>query len=276
MPEAPELFLLREYLAERIIGKMIVGVDELRPLVVRNMLEGRFVDEVAGRSIRGVSRKGKLITLSFSGDVAMVVSPMLTGDLRLQMRSERILKSTIVIMDLEDSVGLRYIDPKKMGQIYLLPEERVSEIARIGDQGADVFDEPLRLAQFIEGMKPYRGEIKGILTRGRLVAGIGNAYADEILWDAGVYPFKKAGMLSGDEMAALHASLYSVPMSAVDELRSILAEGGKGPRKERGFLSVHGKRGSPCPRCGTRISSVRARRRETNFCRNCQPGTMFG
>ena len=276
MPEAPELFLLREYLAERIVGKTIVAAEELRPLVVRNMLEGKFVDEINGRSILDVMRKGKLITLALSGDVSMVVSPMLTGELRLQQSSERVLKSTIVSMDLGDDSELRYIDPKRMGQIYLLPKERVSEIARIEDQGPDIFDEPLDFAQFQEGVKPFRGEVKGVLTRWRLVSGIGNAYADEILWDAGIYPLKKVGRVSGDEMAALHSSLYSVPAAAVNELRSIFERGDKGPRKERGFLSVHGKSGDPCPKCGTKISSVRARRRETNFCRSCQPGTMFG
>ncbi len=245
MPEAPELFLLREYLAERIVGKMIIAAEELRPLVVRNMLDGRFVDEITGRSILDVTRKGKLITLVLSGDVSMVVSPMLTGELRLQQNTERVLKSTIVSMDLGDDSELRYIDPKRMGQIYLLPKERVSEIARIEDQGPDIFDEPLDFAQFQEDVKPFRGEIKGVLTRGRLVSGIGNAYADEVLWDAGIYPFKKVGRVSDDEMAALHSSLYSVPAAAVNELRSIFEKGDKGPRKERGFLSVHGKSGDP-------------------------------
>ena len=275
MPEAPDLYVLREFLATRIVGSEITGAAELRPLVIRNLTDSKLVDDVIGRSIIGIGRKGKLLILNMSGDVSIIVSPMLAGELRLVASSERMLKSTIMTLDLGNSSQLRYIDSKRMGQIYYVSSNRVSDVSRLEDQGPDVFDEPCGLEEFKVAMRTFRGEVKGVLTRGQLVAGIGNAYADEILWDAGIYPFKKVGRLSDSEIVQLHKSVYSVPIAAVKMLEDTFLGDDRGPRKERNFLSVHGKSGKSCLRCGSKISSIKARRRETNFCRSCQPGSMF-
>ena len=97
-------------------------------------------------------------------------------------------------------------------------------------------------------LKRFQGEIKGILTRGSLVAGIGNAYADEVLFEAELSPFRKRAELSADEAERLHSAVYSVPAAAVDELRSRMGEGIH--LKPRDFLKVHNKGNQPCPRCG--------------------------
>jgi formamidopyrimidine-DNA glycosylase len=115
--------------------------------------------------------------------------------------------------------------------------------------------------------------ISPMLTGGRLVSGIGNAYADEILHEAMIYPFKKVTRLSGDELASLHRAVYSVPAAAVETLRERV--GNKIHRKFRDFLKVHGKKNDPCPRCGNKITAITAHRRETNYCRRCQPGFLL-
>ena len=176
-------------------------------------------------------------------------------------------------MDLSDGSQLRYNDVKRMGQIYYVASDKAEEIKRIEDQGPDVLDEPVALSEFRASLKRFRGEVKGVLTRGQLVAGIGNAYADEVLWDAGIYPFRKVSKFSGEETERLHASTYRVPNEAVSVLRDLFGQ--QHPRKERKFLSVHGKAGGPCPHCGTSISSVKSRQKDTNFCRRCQPGNLF-
>jgi formamidopyrimidine-DNA glycosylase len=115
--------------------------------------------------------------------------------------------------------------------------------------------------------------VKGILTRGQAVSGIGNAYADEILFSAGISPFRKKSRLSTDELKRLHTAVHEVPLDAVRVLEKRV--GANIHKKVRDFLKVHGKGGEPCPVCGSRISAITANRRETNFCRKCQPGTMF-
>ena len=273
MPEAPDLYVLREYLAPRIEGEVIESARELRPLVVRNLVGVPLMEDVSSRVIEGLDRKGKLLLMSLSGDVSMVISPMLTGDLSLVESNRKVLKSTILTMNLGGGMQLRYSDAKRMGQIYYVGSDKVGEITRVADQGPDVLDEPLSLAEFQTALKRFRGEVKGVLTRGELIAGIGNAYADEVLWAAGIYPFRKVSRFSVDEVSRLHAAVYGVPRQAVETLRNIF--GPRHPRKDRKFLSVHGKPGSSCPRCGSTVSSVKSRQRDTNFCRKCQPGSMF-
>lgn len=273
MPEAPDLYVIRKFLEPRLNGRAITRAAELKPLVLRNMSGEKFTDDITGRSFSGVGRKGKLLTFELGDERLLIVSPMLTGALRYCSPEDRMEASAILTFDLDDGAQLRYLDQRRMGQVYYLRPEQRTEIVRLENQGPDVLDEPLSFDDFSSALKPFRGEIKGILTRGRLVAGIGNAYADEILFNAKIFPFKKKGRLSRDEMLRLHSAVYDVPAAAARALEKRV--GAAIHRKVRDFLSVHGKGGKPCPVCGGRISAIKAQRGETNFCRSCQPGTMF-
>ncbi len=200
---------------------------------------------------------------------------MLTGALMWREPATRVMASTIFIFDMKSGQQLRYIDQKKMGQVYYLSPDQRSEIVRLENQGPDVFDEQLSFDEFLLGLKPFRGEVKGVLTRGQLVSGIGNACADEILHDAMVYPFKKVTRLSDDEKARVHGSdLLGDFESAIEVLRERV--GDQIHRKIRDFLSVHGKKNEKCPRCGSSITVITANKRETSYCRACQPGSLFG
>ena len=141
------------------------------------------------------------------------------------------------------------------------------------ETGPDVLDEPLSLEDFATRLRRFSGEIKGILTRGALVAGIGNAYSDEIVWEAGLSPFRRRADLSADEIARLHAAVYAVPRRAVVILRELMGEDIHLERRE--WLSVHGKANQECPRCGGRISRLSANRRITDYCMTCQPGLLI-
>ena len=122
-------------------------------------------------------------------------------------------------------------------------------------------------------MKPFRGEIKGILTRGEFVAGIGNAYADEILWAARLHPFRKRTQLTDEEVERLHEAISSTLLDAIEKVRLDMKE--NIDQEPREFMAVHMKAGEPCPRCGTPISLISANQKITNFCRTCQPGGLI-
>lgn len=126
---------------------------------------------------------------------------------------------------------------------------------------------------FQSRIRSYRGEIKGILTRGSLVAGIGNAYVDEILWKAKIHPYRKRPNLTSEEIDRLYDAIRSVLIDAVEKVRSRMGEDIH--LKPRDFFAVHMRGDEECPRCGTRISSITANQRITNFCRTCQPGGLF-
>jgi formamidopyrimidine-DNA glycosylase len=157
-----------------------------------------------------------------------------------------------------------------MGKLYLTPEPDL--VPTFPDQGPDALDPNLTLEAFTERLGRRRGEIKGILTNQSFVAGIGNAYSDEILFHSGVYPFRKRPSLTSDEVRRTYAATQHVLRSAISTLRQRM--GSDIHIELRDFLQVHGRGGQPCPRCGRAISTIRARRRLTNFCRNCQPGLM--
>ena len=275
MPEAPELHLIREWLEPRLVGREVVGFRVLRPLVLRNMLDSPAEEVLIGRRFESVAREGKLLLFGFDGQISMVVSPMLAGELRLVEAGARVQSSVILEADISGGKSLRYLDPRRMGQVYLLPTPEVQGIARLERQGLDVLDAPLEYGEMCEALRGFRGELKSVLTGGKFVAGIGNAYADEVLWSAKLSPFVKVSKLSDSDKTRLHEALTSGMRGYVEELRAAFEREGLEPRKYRSILRVHGKAGEPCPECGARISAVKARRRETNFCRKCQPGSLF-
>lgn len=275
MPEAPELYLLREWLEPRLVRRKVIGIRVVRPLVLRNLLDVSPEDALIGREFVSVERDGKLLMFGLDGEISLVVSPMLAGELRLVEIGARAGASLILGIEIEDGLELRYLDARRMGQVYLTRTGDVANLARMERQGPDVLDSMMGYAEFCELLRRFRGELKTVLTGGKLVGGIGNAYADEVLWAARLYPFVKVSKLSDSDKRRLYDALSVDLREYVDELRSAFERGGLEPRKFRSILRVHGKSGEPCPECGTRVSSVKSGRRETNFCRRCQPGSLF-
>ncbi|MBI4236651.1 MAG: hypothetical protein HY688_04785 [Chloroflexi bacterium] len=160
-----------------------------------------------------------------------------------------------------------------MGMVYYARQDQLASIPRLDETGPDVLDQPLSLEAFTRRLRAYHGEVKGILTRGSLVAGIGNAYADEVLFAAGLSPFRRRRELTAEEVQRLHEAVYTVPQEAVAVLRERMGE--QVHLKPRDWLQIHNKGGQPCPRCGGRISQITARQRITSYCLRCQPGLLI-
>jgi formamidopyrimidine-DNA glycosylase len=272
MPELPDLEVIKEYLQGVLPGERVEAVEVLRPLVVRNLISEDFVDTLTGNEISAVRRRGKFLLLDLETGEKLVINPMLAGRLQYCEPSERRQKRTFLILRLSGGRELRYLDAKAMGKVYLTRD--LDLIPGFASQGPEALDPEVTLEVFRDRLRRRRGEIKGILTRQAVVAGIGNAYADEILFEAGIYPFRKRPSLSSEEVERLYDSIRSVLTEAIGILRERM--GHEIDLKVRDFLEIHGKGGSPCPRCGTAISEIRARNRLTNFCRTCQPGSMMG
>ena len=165
---------------------------------------------------------------------------------------------------------LRYLDERQMGMVWYMTPDQLHTVPRLLEQGPDVME--ITLEEVKARLKPFRGEIKGVLTRGALVGGIGNAYSDEILFAAGVSPFRKVGALSDVELARLHGAMGDVVREATEVLRERMGE--TLHVKVRDFLKVHNKGGKPCPVCGRAISQLTANGRITSYCRGCQPGML--
>jgi formamidopyrimidine-DNA glycosylase len=272
MPELPDLEVIRAYLDPRIAGVAITTAEVRRPIVVRNLVGGDAVELLAGRAFGGVARRGKFLLLTLDDGTFMVVNPMLNGRLRYgePLRRDRTRDSLVIA--LADGHELRYHDASDMGKVYLT--EDLALVPAFDGQGPDADDPALTLDLFRERLRRHTGEIKGILTNQSFVAGIGNAYSDEICWCAQTYPFRRRATLSAAEIERLFGCMRAVLAKAIETLSERV--GDAIDVEVRDFLAVHGKAGQPCPRCGGPISEVKRQRRSTQFCRACQPGLMVG
>jgi formamidopyrimidine-DNA glycosylase len=269
MPELPDLEIIREVLASRLTGQTIAAVEVVRPLVVRDLTGQGFAETLTGQTVAGVRRRGKVLLFPLQSGLTLAVNCKLAGRLQYALPHERRLSKTHVVLTLSDGHELRYSDRRTMGQVYLTTG--LEAIPGWSEMGPEPFD--LTLEDFRERLRPYRGEIKGVLTRGRAVAGIGNAYADEICFAARVHPYRKRSSLTEEEIARLYEAMQSVLRQAIATLRERV--GTQIHREARDFLVVHGKGGEPCPVCGSSIAEIKARGRVTNFCRTCQPGGLI-
>jgi formamidopyrimidine-DNA glycosylase len=288
VPELPDVAVLAEAFHAALIDRPIVDVSVVESLVVR----GTPAESAAltGQRLLAVRRRGKFLTLEMERD-RLVVNPMLTGRLGLAPPGSKPFASTALIVGFgprpqapadaptwtRDAVWLpadgapielRYRDATRMGKVYVQPLGIPRPIAGWDEQGPDADDPALDLATWRSRIAPRRGELKNLLRDQAFVAGIGNGYSDEILWAAGLAPFRKRGSLAAEEVDHLYWAMRQTLAWAVDELRRRVP-----PRFEvevRDFLRVHGHGGEACPRCATRISEIAPGGFVTSFCRGCQ------
>jgi formamidopyrimidine-DNA glycosylase len=280
MPELPELEVVKEVLQRRLVGKTLEQVEVLAgggAIVVRDLTRTGLAEALCGAGLAAVERRGKFLLFSFdpigasSSDspLYLLINPKLTGRLQLAAPDDKRRAKTQVVFSFSSGEELRYVDQRAMGQLYLTRDP--NEVPDYASLGPEPFT--LSLEQFRTRLLHFRGEIKGVLTRGECIAGIGNAYADEILWVAQLHPYRKRTQLTPAEVERLYNAVQSTLREAIEQVRAEMGE--TIDLKPRDFLAVHLKSGEPCPRCGTPISLIGAHQRITNFCRTCQPGGLI-
>lgn len=295
MPELPDLAILADALDTALSGRPFAGGTTPQSLVLRGTPAELGAFE--GQALLEVVRRGKFLVFRFERD-RLVFNPMLTGRLGLAPAGAKAWPRAAALFTFgpavseatalpdrtrplpgwpgaadwlpprDGAVELRYRDATRMGKIYLLPAGVTRPVAGWDEQGPDADDPALTLDVWRERIGRHSGELKNLLRNQQFVAGIGNAYSDEILWAAGLAPFRKRASLAATEIDALYRAMRSVLAWAIAELQRRVP-----PRLEveqRDFLRVHRKGNVPCPRCGTRLSEVSAGGFVTSFCRGCQ------
>lgn len=274
LPELPELEVVREVLARRLVGRRIEGVTVAPrggPIVVRDLTGRGFSRCLTGSTFQTVARRGKFLLFTLlPSSLTLAVNPKLAGRFQLCPPNARKAGPVHVTLHfLQPEEELRYVDQKTMGQIYLTTElDAVPTFAEMGPDALDISQQDFR-----QRLRAFRGEIKGILIRAPFVAGIGNAYADEILWQARLHPYRKRTSLTPEEIERLYQAMRANLAEATRQVRQEM--GDQIHIKPRDFFAVHMRSGLPCPRCGTAISAITANQRVTNFCRTCQPGGLI-
>ena len=293
MPELPDLAVVADAFHAALAGRPVTAVRALAPLAVRGT--PAELDALVGQRLLRVVRMGKFLDLDLDRD-RVVVNPMLTGRLQLAARGEKPPSSTALELvfgprDAGDgppadaapwtagaawmpphdaAVTVRYRDPTQMGKVYLLPAgvDRPVPGRLPGEMGPDALDPALTLAAWRDRIRRHPGELKNLLRNQAFVAGIGNAYSDEILFAARLQPFRKRSTLAAEEIDALYEAMRSTLDAAIALLRRRVPPTFE--KQVRDHLSTHNRGGEPCPRCGTRITEVKAGGFPTGYCRGCQ------
>jgi formamidopyrimidine-DNA glycosylase len=166
------------------------------------------------------------------------------------------------------TIELRYRDPRKMGKVYLLPAGLTREVAGWAELGPDVDDPRLDLETWQDRIRRHNGELHNLLKNQTFVAGVGNAYSDEVLWAARIAPFRRRSSLASEESERLWRAGREVMSWAIVELRERVPPTFE--KQARDFLRVHLKGGQACPRCGSTLSEVSPGGFTTTWCRSCQ------
>lgn len=275
MPELPFIQVLVENLAARITGRTVQHVHLASPSVLKTVEPP--LSEAQGRSIETVRRTGKLILLDLNNGLSVAFHLMRNGRLQVGpargsgQRSPRPSKDVAVIMTLDDRQELRFVEigPKKHAALYVLPTEGILKREPLAGLGIDPLSDEFTQNRLKEMLALDSGQLKHFLTLQRYITGIGNAFSDEILWEAKLSPFVRASKLRPEETATLYRGIRATLMRGLEEHRRAFAD--NLPTKEPvQLLRVHRHGGEPCPRCGTKIAEVAYAERETYYCPSCQ------
>ena len=270
VPELPEVEALASFLRERAVGRVVARVDVVSIAVLKTYDPPPTA--LAGLEVSTVARHGKFLDLDVSG-LHLVTHLARAGWLQwresLPTAPPRMGKGPIGLrVHLDDGSGfdLTEAGTKKGLAVYVTTDvSTVPGVARLGvDPLSAEFTEEV-LAGLLSGV---RGQVKGVLTDQSLIAGVGNAYSDEVLWAVGLSPFKPAGNLAPDDVHRLHAALVDTLRDAVGRAEGLAA--GKLKAEKKSGLSVHGRTGLPCPRCGDTVREVSFADKSLQYCPTCQ------
>jgi formamidopyrimidine-DNA glycosylase len=267
VPEWPDLNVLRGRLERALVGRRIVDCRVLEPTVIRATRDPREI--LVGRRFLSVGHRGKFLLFELDEDARVVVNPMLSGLFELGPADGRPPAATRFSLVLDDGVALSYRDDTRMGKVYLLEGSSPDTVPGYAEMGPEAGELGWSAADLRDSFRKRRGLLRHALMDQRLLAGIGNAYADEILWAARLHPKRPSGSLSEDEARALLDGIREVLRGAVAHVERSLPT--KLGAKVRDHMKVRGRAGELCPRCGAAIVRRHLGVEDTYLCLRCQP-----
>ncbi|HSJ35660.1 MAG TPA: bifunctional DNA-formamidopyrimidine glycosylase/DNA-(apurinic or apyrimidinic site) lyase [Acidimicrobiia bacterium] len=275
MPELPEVETTRRHVAPHLEGRTIVEAELGRDRMARrNARPTDVVDRLVGRRIGRVRRRGKFLLIEVEGDLTWVIHLGMSGRMRVTTPDEPREDHAHLLVRTDRGEEIRLIDPRTFGFVAVFtPEELVAD--SLSGLGPDALDQ-LPSADDIERvLSGRRAPIKALLLDQRLMAGLGNIYADEVLHRAGVRPQRAGGEVTREEIGRLVEAIPAVLAAGIemggtslDDLAYLLPDGRAGEYLDR--LAVYGREGEPCPTCGSPIERVIVAQRSSHFCPRCQ------
>ncbi|MCA8969930.1 MAG: formamidopyrimidine-DNA glycosylase [Planctomycetes bacterium] len=275
MPELPDLTVYIEAMRERILGAILTQV-RMHSLFVLRSVEPR-IEELEGRSVVGIERIGKRLVIEFDDEYFVVIHLMVAGRLHWRepdkAKPHRHRLANFVFSSAESrTLGVLCLDEagkKKRASIHVVAGR--ADLAQHGRDGIEVL--ACDIDDFVTRMQRDVHTLKRALTDPSILSGIGNAYSDEILWEARLSPFRRTDKLDAAEWQRLFDACREVLTTW--SARLVAECGGAWPKKVTAFrpeMAVHGKHREPCPRCGDEVQRIVHADNEANYCARCQTG----
>jgi formamidopyrimidine-DNA glycosylase len=264
MPELPEVETYRARLEPRLVGRTFSRVSVHDHRLTMPLEPDEVEAELEGERVASVERRGKYLLIRFESGLALVVHLRMTGGFPESPAShER------AVIDLDDGTGLTYRDVRRFGTWHVLPPAELEEYlaVRLGPEPLGPRFTPRFLA---ERLARRRAPLKAVLLDQRVVAGMGNIYADEALWHARLHPLRPAAELEPEEIAALRRGVRRAFRRGIERQGADLGDGAYPEGSMQEEFRVYGRTVEPCRRCGTPIEKTRVAGRGTHYCPVCQ------
>jgi len=274
MPELPEVETTRRSLEPYLAGEKIVEAESRRARMLRRQPRERdFADRMRNRRVRGLRRHGKFLLIDLDGDLTWVIHLGMSGRMQVKDPGDPEARHTNVVARTADK-EIRFVDPRTFGFTAVLTPDEYAEstLTRLGPDALTELPRTRQLAARLEGRKP---PIKSLLLNQSIIAGLGNIYADEVLFRSRVAPHREGGSLDGGEVSAIRRAIRPVLESglkyggtSLGDLAYLLPDGQAGRYLDR--LKAYGREDEPCPRCGTPIRRSVIGQRSSFWCPVCQ------
>jgi formamidopyrimidine-DNA glycosylase len=274
MPEIPDLEAIRAFYNARIIGQEVVAVEAVIPYIIRTGAAD-FEAGMVGNRFGECTRRGKFLLFHMDDGQVMLINPMLTGRFQFVEPKAKKAAKMCLMLTLGNGLQLRYADRRVMGKIYLVGEEGLASVPMWAEMGPDALE--VSEEEFRARIRKHTGAIKNILTNHKFICGIGNAYSDEILFEARLDPFRKRSTMSDEDIGRLYQAIGTVYDWAIPLLKEHFKDE-LDYHEWREHMKVHRKGARAgadkdegrCPRCGHHISEISPNDRVTSWCRTCQ------
>lgn len=272
MPELPEVENVKNGLKELVLNKKIIEVNVLWPNIIKDPAVEEFKSKISGQTIETIERRGKFLLFVLK-DYVLISHLRMEGKFRVEIASTPLTKHTHVIFKLNTGDELRYLDVRKFGRMSLVPKDNVSTHPSLNTLGPEPVTEDLSLNWIDHFLENKKRSIKSCLLDQKMVAGIGNIYADEILFASGIHPERSGESLNSGEIKKLHETIISIMEKAVKSGGTTIRTYSNAYGKEGNYqqnLKVYGKENKLCPNCQTPIKKAKVAQRGTHFCPTCQ------
>jgi formamidopyrimidine-DNA glycosylase len=257
MPELPEITLYKDYLDATSLNKKITAIDFLHTGGLQASKKA-FTEAFKGKRLKSSRRLGKYLFIETTGDKALVLHFGMTGKLEY-FKNQEPPKYSEIVFSFEDNDHLAFICKRKLGKIFIA--ESFEGFRQEKELGRDALE--LSEGEFLELFEGKTGSIKGVLTDQHVLAGIGNLYSDEMLYQCKIHPKTKTNTLTAAKKKQMYKKMRQVLETAIEK---------EGVRKDfpDSYLIKHRKEGDGCPACDGKVKKIKVSGRSTYFCPSCQ------